>query len=115
VTYSANQDGELKTIVDGTALEAVSIQNSNGSQRRTAPQTLTLGAGIHSVRLQSTRGEFNVQSIQVEVAAPAVAVPSATPVPAETPAPVATAVPLPVETPTSVDAPGTDDEPAVDE
>jgi len=31
VTYSANQDGELKTIVDGTALEAVSIQNSNGS------------------------------------------------------------------------------------
>jgi len=93
VAYSATQDGELKTVVDGAPLEAISIQNTAGTERRTAPLTVRLGAGIHSVRLQSTRGEFTVRSLQVDAAVLATPVPAVTPIPVETPLPLPTATP----------------------
>jgi hypothetical protein len=93
VTYSANQAGELKTLVDGTPLDLLPIQNTNGSDRRTATLNVPLGAGIHSIRLQSTRGDFSVRSIQVEAGVLATPVPTLTP----TPAPVEVEAPPPVD------------------
>jgi hypothetical protein len=87
VAYSATQDAELKTVLDGTPLEAISLQNSAGSERHTAPLSVRLAAGIHSIRVQSTRGEFTLRSLQIDAAVPATPMPTSTPVPAETPVP----------------------------
>lgn len=93
LAYSATQDGELKAILDGTPLEPISLQNTASSERQTAPLTVRLGAGIHSLRVQSARGEFTLRSIQVDAAVPATPVPTVTPVPTETLAPLPTPTP----------------------
>ena len=63
VTYFSNQTGQLKVIVDGNPLEPVNIQNTNGADQTTLPLKITLGVGLHSVRLQSTQGQFRVRTL----------------------------------------------------
>ena len=99
VSYFADQAGDLQLSVDGAPLATVSLASTGGADQTSASVVVSLGTGLHSIRLQSLRGQFNVRSLQVEAAAPPTPTPNATP----------TASPDPTSTPTPVPVPG--DEP----
>ncbi len=66
LAYSSNQAGELKAFVDGNPLETLTIQATNGTDKITDPLNFNLEMGLHSIRLQSVKGEFSVKSIQIK-------------------------------------------------
>jgi hypothetical protein len=105
MTYSADQDAELRTFMDGSPLEVSFLGSTAGSERRTTPLTFRLNAGLHSIRIQSARGEIKVRSIQVDAATPATPVLTPTPAAAEMPAATPTAMPtvVAVQTPLPVE------------
>jgi hypothetical protein len=72
----------------------VTTQNTNGAEQTSAPLSMTLAAGLHSIRLQALRGQVNVRSIRVDLA----------PQPTPTPTPTPTVTPTPTPVP-SVDEP----------
>jgi hypothetical protein len=100
-TYFGNQPGELQIVVDGNPVGAVGVQNTGGADQATGPLSVTLGKGLHSIRLQSQRGQFNVRSVNI-TATPA-------PPPAQpTLPPVQDMLPPVQDAPPAVDAPPTE-------
>ncbi len=63
---SSRQAGELKVFIDGNPLETLSIQDSNGTDKTSSLLNINLEVGLHSIRLQSIKGEFNIRSILIK-------------------------------------------------
>jgi hypothetical protein len=101
VTYFGDQTGELRVGLDGSPLGTVSIQNTSGADQTSSPLNVTLGTGLHSIRLQSLRGQVNIRSLRIDLAAQ----------PTPTPTPTPSATPAPTGTPTPAPVPSVDDEP----
>jgi hypothetical protein len=82
-TYFGNQPGELKFVVDGIPLSTVGLQSTGGADQSTGPLTVTLGSGLHSIRLQAQRGQFNLRSLAVATAPPPLPVQAPPPPPVQ--------------------------------
>ena len=82
-----------ETFIDGAPVGTVSLASTGGGDQSSTPVVVSLEVGLHSIRLQSSRGQFNVRSLQIEVAASPTPTPSATPT--ASPFPTATPTPMP--------------------
>ncbi len=67
LTYFSHQAGYLKVFIDGNPLETLSIQNTNDTDQTTNSISRRLEAGLHSIRLQAVKGEFNIRSIHINI------------------------------------------------